>query len=268
MYNNSMKNFITKTLRFLITSVFVVLFCINFTACQILPFGDNNSVRDLLNGVYDQKIITANVSVDLSVYDKTFYGSKVNETVSHGSGVIFKKHTETGGFTYFALTNNHVTYLQDDGRNYEYTITDCYNNVYQSEVLFSSADYDLAIVAFKSAVEYKVLSFAKSNPRIDDLVIAFGSPSGISNTVTFGTIKEYGHVTLSGGFSKEMSNVKFLVANHDAYMDSGSSGGVLLDKNYNICGINYAAAVNDNGKFLSGYAIPLERIIEFINMQK
>ena len=42
-------------------------------------------------------------------------------------------------------------------------------------------------------------------------------------------------------------------------------GGMLLDKDYKICGINYAAAVvEDSYEFVSGYAIPVESVKQFL----
>lgn len=264
MYNTLMKKFLTKIL----SAVIITVICLTATACKMMPLGDNYTAHDLINGVYDQKIITANVSVHLTIFDKTFYGERVNEDFSHGSGVIFKKRSLSEGAEYFVLTNNHVVYREDNGRNFEYTVNDCYDEVFSANVICASAEYDLAVISFYSPVEYNVLSFSETNPHIDDMIIAFGNPLGVSNAVTFGTTKEYRHVTLSGGLSKEMSNVTFSVVKHDAYMDGGSSGGALLDVNYRICGINYAAEVSSDKKFVSGYAIPIDKVVEFINMHK
>lgn len=263
MYNTTMKKLLIK----ISSLVIITVLTISLTACKMLPLGDDYTAHDLVNGVYDQGIITANVSVHLTVFDKTFYGERVNEKLSHGSGVIFKKHGDLEGGTYYVLTNNHVVYLQNNGSYFEYTVNDCYDEVYIGTVEYASADYDLAVISFSSSKEYNVLSFANANPHVDDMIISFGNPLGISNAVTFGTVKEYSHVTLAGEFSKEMSNVTFSVIKHDAYMDGGSSGGALIDKNYNICGINYAASFDSNDDFTSGYAIPIERVMEFINMQ-
>lgn len=264
MYNITMKKLFTKIL----SAIIVTVVALSFTACKMLPLGDDYTAHDLVNGVYNEKIITANIAVNLSVYDKTFYGERVNESISHGSGIIFKKQSLSEGYIYYALTNNHVIYRDDVGRYFEYTINDCYGEHFIAKVEFSSADYDLAVISFSSYKEYNVLSFANSNPHVGDMIISFGSPLGIDNAVTFGTVKSYEQITLAEGFSKEMSNVTFAVIEHDAYMDSGSSGGVLLDKNYRICGINYAAKVDKDKKFVTGFAIPIDRIVEFINMQK
>ncbi len=264
MYNTTMKKILNK----FICAIMVASLLISFTACKMVPLGDDYTAHDLVNGVYEQNIITANVSVHLSVYDKTFYGERVNEDFSHGSGVIFKKITQGESSTYYILTNNHVIYRKDKERKYEYTVADCYDDVYIANLEYFLAEYDLAIMTFQSPKDYKVLTFADANPHVEDMIMSFGNPLGVSNAVTFGTVKEYTHVTLAEGFSKEASNVEFSVIRHDAYMGGGSSGGVLLDKNYNICGINYAAEVDKDKKFVSGFAIPIVRVVEFINMYK
>lgn len=65
-----------------------------------------------------------------------------------------------------------------------------------------------------------------------------------------------------------MSNVTFDVIRHSAPLNQGSSGGVLLDKDYKICGINYAAAVvEDSTEFVSGYAVPVLKVKEFLTQK-
>lgn len=257
----------SKKINKLILTLAVVLIAFFSVSCNILPLGSSTDGQALINGVYGQDVITANVSVNLCVFDRTFTGNRVNEVNSQGSGVIFKKQEYLGKPLYYILTNNHVIYRADVSRHFEYTVKDCYGNTFSASVEYSSADYDLAVLSFTSEEEYKILSFASANPLVKAVAVSMGNPLGVLNAVTYGEVLAYTTVSLSSenGFTKEMSNVTFQVVKHSAYMDSGSSGGVLLDDNYRICAINYAAEVDDDGNFISGYAVPVEQVIEFIN---
>ena len=63
-----------------------------------------------------------------------------------------------------------------------------------------------------------------------------------------------------------ISNVTFNVIVHSAYINSGSSGGALVDENLKLVGINFASAsIESTSKYLYTYAIPASKAKEFIN---
>ena len=244
------------------------------TSCaQILDqlAGETEEHIDLSNGVITEGIIDANFTVCLSSYDLNPFNKKINETLSQGSGVVFEKTAlENGECIYYLLTNNHVIHKQVGFySHFDYSVRDCYGQIYQAEVVALDPNYDLAVVAFTSKQVYKVLDFASKNPVTGDRVVSIGQPLGIINAVTEGKVEKYLSVTLPGAngeVDEGVSNVQFNVIKHNAPINSGSSGGVLLDENYKICGINYAAAVVEGSyEFVSGYAIPVEKVKQFLN---
>ena len=244
-----------------------------FSSCSVVLDklgGETEEHIDLSNGVITEGIIDANFTVCLSSYDLNPFNKKVNETLSQGSGVVFEKTAlENGEYIYYLLTNNHVIYKNVGYySHFDYDVRDCYGQIYSAEVVAFNPDYDLAVVSFKSKQVYKVLQFASKNPTVGDKVVSIGQPLGIINAVTEGKVEKYLKVNLPSGdgtVSEDVSNVKFNVIGHNAPLNSGSSGGMLLDKNYKICGINYAAAaVSDSSEFVSGYAIPVESVKQFL----
>jgi len=52
---------------------------------------------------------------------------------------------------------------------------------------------------------------------------------------------------------------------HDAYMKPGNSGGVVLNKNKKIVGINIGGSFNILGYYYEGYMIPYDIILDNIN---
>ena len=266
------KNFLTLCKKFTILSLICALLMV-FSSCSVVLdklAGETEDHIDLSNGVITQGIIDANFTVCLSSYDLTPLNKKTNETVSQGSGVVFeKKALLDEEYIYYVLTNNHVIYKKVGYYSrFDYTVRDCYGQIYSAEVVAVDPNYDLAVVAFKSKQIYKALQFASKNPKAGDRVVSIGQPLGIVNAVTEGEVEKYLKVNLPSGdgtISEDISNVKFNVIKHNAPLNSGSSGGMLLDKDYKICGINYAAAaVEDSSEFVSGYAIPVESVKQFL----
>ena len=270
------KGFAYKTKKITLLAIIIAV-CLALTSCSIIYNGNggNNGGSDgsvdLSNGIITEGIIEANFTVTLNSKKTNFFGNVTAEIASQGSGVVFDKVAlGSGGYTYYVLTNNHVIYQDTEGYNrFDYTVRDCYGVVYTASLIAFDPNYDLAVVCFSAEKEYKVLTFATANPKVGDSVVAIGQPIGIINAVTEGKVERYMAVSVgeeNGNVNANISNVKFDVIRHSAPLNQGSSGGVLLDKDYKICGINYAAAVVENStEFVSGYAVPVLKVKEFLS---
>lgn len=184
--------------------------------------------------------------------------SMLSESVSIGSGVIY----ELNDNNYYVLTNNHV--IESSGMKSLYEIYDCYGNYYEAKVVKYSYTADLAVLSFtaKKGIELQVASFSEKECKVGDVVIAIGSPAGIFNTVTVGKVTEFKKVDVK---NETEDYVDFPIICHTALISGGSSGGVLLNKNFEIVGINFAGEINDDSEeFVEGYAIPLDNIYSFL----
>ena len=226
------------------------------TVCEEIDY------PDLIN-IISTETIKANITVKTEYSNKAFgFGTQI-VGISTGSGVIIK-HTDT---EYYALTNNHVVYSDSLEASTQYTsyyVIDYIGTQYQADCIANMPEYDLAIVKFTSTESYTVLSLEAVNSEEDDFVISLGQPEGQSNTITLGNVVGYSKVTLKDSKATE-SNVTFEVLQHDAYINSGSSGGALLDAQLNVIGINYAGAIDENGNSVASYAIPVEKVYSFFD---
>ena len=207
------------------------------------------------------KSIKSNVRIWITNYDKTGFGPMAtmqNASTSLGSGVIFY---ESAGF-YYALTNNHVVYTTTTYQTL--TLEDAYETKYEFDIVAKDAKYDLALIRFRKGEELEVASVANYSVSKDEIVFAMGEPNGLSNTISMGYI--LGSKVFSPETSTiEMSNVTFSVYLNSAPIDSGSSGGALLDSNLRLVGVNFASAVDPStGNFKYSYTIPIDRVREFI----
>ena len=201
--------------------------------------------------------ISANVKLKVT-HVKNVFGA--NNQYATGSAAIIKK----SGNTCYALTNNHVVEAEGGALSTTVIAADVYGNEVLAEVLYKSAEYDLAIIRFEAKASLTALSIKAAAPEKNAPIITLGNPNGLINAVTYGNIVDYEAV--SEDSQTTTSKVSFPVLWHTADMDHGSSGGALLDLDFNIIGINYAVSFDSEENFAYGFAVPAEKILEFLDI--
>jgi len=90
--------------------------------------------------------------------------------------------------------------------------------------------------------------------KIGHMVLAMGSPFGLSRSMTFGIIGAKGRRSLRLGTGSSVLNQDFLQT--DAAINPGNSGGPLIDLHGKVIGINTAIASNSGGNDGIGFSIP------------
>ena len=136
--------------------------------------------------------------------------------------------------------------------------------------MYNDENYDLAILRFISKDrDYFVPKLSKTDPTEDTPIISIGSPNGLINAITLGSVGKYESISAvdkDSNLSEVGNKIAFDVMSHDAKIDAGSSGGAIFNYQYEICGINFASGVNSNKEFVSGYAIQPSKIFEFLSI--
>lgn len=179
------------------------------------------------------------------------------QTASEGSGVIYKK----SGNSAYIVTNNHVV----KGSNALQVILSNGRKVDASLVGSDSAT-DLAVLKINSANVKTVAEFGNSNSiAAGQDVLAIGSPMGseYANTVTKGIISAKSR-TLKSGTDGTLTSV----IQTDAAINSGNSGGPLINMAGQVIGINSMklAGSNDGSSVEGmGFAIPSNEVVKIIN---
>ena len=124
------------------------------------------------------------------------------------------------------------------------------------------------------ATGLKPVNVGDSNAiNVGDLTVAFGSPLGLSGTVTSGIISAVNRPVTAGG-ADDQSFISAIQT--DAAINPGNSGGPLVNGQAQVIGVNSAIATLGNGTQSGsiglGFAIPInqaQRIItEIINSGK
>lgn len=161
------------------------------------------------------------------------------DTVGIGSGVIV---SEDG----YILTNAHV--VQQEGSELQVIFAD--TSTADASLVYYDDSLDLAVIKVDKT-GLPAISFADSDEvEIGDKAIAIGNPTGfnLQSTLTSGYVSGLNRtITMSNGL--DMTGL----IQTDASINSGNSGGALLNKKGDLIGINTAKAGNTDG---IGFAIP------------
>lgn len=179
------------------------------------------------------------------------------QTASEGSGVIYKK----SGNAAYIVTNNHVV----SGSSALQVILSSGKRV-NAQLVGSDAATDLAVLKINSADVKTVAKFGNSNSiKAGQDVLAIGSPMGseYANTVTQGIISAKNR-TLKAGTDGTITSV----IQTDAAINSGNSGGPLINMAGQVIGINsMKLSSNNDGSSVEGmgFAIPSNEVVSIIN---
>ncbi len=155
-----------------------------------------------------------------------------------GSGVIVNADG-------YLLTNHHVV---DGSADIRVELTD--RRTYSAKVVGSDPPSDLAVLKV-DARGLPVLPLGDSDRvRVGDVVLAVGNPLGLGQTVTMGIISAKGRSTgLSDGSFEDFLQT-------DAPINTGNSGGALVNTNGELVGINSQILSPSGGNIGLGFAIP------------
>ena len=188
-----------------------------------------------------------------------FNDNQNNRTrVGMGSGVIISKDG-------YIITNTHVI---ENASSIEVTTNN--NKTYQADLIGSDEVSDIAVLKIVGKEKFPYIRFADSDQtKIGEWVLAVGNPFNLTSTVTAGIISAKSR-DLNDYDSKNQSFIQT-----DAAVNSGNSGGALVNTSGDLIGINTAITSGTGGFVGYSFAVPsnvarkvFEDIIEFGNVQK
>jgi putative serine protease PepD len=175
-----------------------------------------------------------------------------------GSGFVFDKQGHV-------ITNNHViaAAAENDG---PIEVIDHDGRHMTATVVGRSGVYDLAVLEVKGARDLPPLAIGSAEQmQVGETVVAFGSPLGLSATVTSGIISAVNRPVTTGD-RDESSYINAVQT--DAAINPGNSGGPLVNLRGQVIGVNSAIAslgspvISDEGGNIGvGFAIPIEQVI-------
>ncbi|MGB1199971.1 MAG: Do family serine endopeptidase [Cognaticolwellia aestuarii] len=164
-----------------------------------------------------------------------------------GSGVII--NADKG----YIVTNNHVI---NDADEIQITLKD--GRQLDAKKIGSDEASDIALLQIEAddLVEVKVAD--SDNLRVGDFAVAIGSPFGLGQTVTSGIVSALGRSGLN------IENYEDFIQT-DAAINSGNSGGALINLRGELIGINTAILGPNGGNVGIGFAIPSNMVQNLVN---
>lgn len=158
-----------------------------------------------------------------------------------GSGVFI---SDNG----YNITNYHVI----EGEKTVFVRIDKEKKI-NAEIIKSNKDFDLVIL--KVDVNSKGLSCNKSSTNLGEDVYAIGTPldKKLQQSISKGIISGY----------REFNGVNFIQI--DTNINSGNSGGPLLNSNGEIIGINTLKTIGENVSGI-GFSIPSSLVLKMLNI--
>jgi len=162
------------------------------------------------------------------------------------------------------ITNNHVV-QEADQNDGPIELVDQDGNTFDAEVVGRSPVYDLAVLYSRSARRLPPAPLgAAKRLAVGEAVVAFGSPLGLSSTVTSGIVSALNRPVTTGDSANDTSYINAVQT--DAAINPGNSGGPLVNLQGQVVGVNSAIATTGGtiggrtGNIGVGFAIPIEQV--------
>lgn len=169
-----------------------------------------------------------------------------------GSGVVID--ADKG----YIVTNNHVI---QDANDIEVRLKD--GRTFKAKKLGADPESDIALLQIEAEKLVQIPLADSDKTRVGDFAVAIGNPFGLEQTVTSGIISALGR----GGLGIE--GLEDFIQT-DAAINSGNSGGALVNLRGELIGINTAILGPNGGNIGIGFAIPanmmknlVDQIVEY-----
>lgn len=194
------------------------------------------------------------IQIEYSVTSFMFGGYSSSATAS-GSGIII---SEDG----YILTNNHVVSSSSNSSYYSMSeaqkiTVKLYNSneTYEAKIVGTDSQTDLAIIKI-DATGLTAAELGDSNSvKVGEFAMAIGNPLGLDSSVTCGIVS-----AINREVTDEDGN-KYVAIQTDAAINSGNSGGALVNSEGKVIGIN-TLKLSGNGVEGIGFAIPISSTLD------
>ena len=194
------------------------------------------------------EVMPSVVSITSTIQSSNYYGFGTQESEGAGSGFIVAKTKDN----LMIATNNHVV---SDATSLTVGFVD--DTTAKATVVGTDSSADLAVISVKikdikdsTASKIKVATLGSSDDlKVGEEVVAIGNALGYGQSVTTGVVSAKNReVSLTDGTMNLLQT--------DAATNPGNSGGVLINMDGQVVGINNAK-LEDTSVEGMGYAIPI-----------
>lgn len=199
-----------------------------------------------------QKVLPSVVGIKVTYSVNTIFSQNTSTATAEGSGVIISSDG-------YILTNNHVINSTSSSSGSYYSIGEATNltvtlyndsTEYKAKIIGTDSQTDLAVIKIdKTDLSAATLGDSDS-VQVGEWCMAIGNPLGMKSSVTTGSISALNrNITDSEGKT-------YTVIQTDAAINSGNSGGALVNSKGEVIGINTIKASGTGVEGL-GFSIPI-----------
>ncbi len=193
------------------------------------------------------------IKIDYTVNSTSIFGRTGSTTATaSGSGIII---SEDG----YILTNNHVVSSSSSDSNSYYQISEAtkvtvtlFNDEteYEAKIVGQDKQTDLAVIKIEKTGLTKAEFADSDDVKVGEFAMAVGNPVNMTSTVTTGIVSAVNRkITDSDGKT-------YTCIQTDAAINSGNSGGALVNAQGKVIGIN-TLKLSGTGIEGIGFAIPI-----------
>lgn len=203
-----------------------------------------------------QKVLPSIVGITVNYNVNSVFGNSTAKAT--GSGIII---SEDG----YIVTNNHV--ISNESNASYYAITEAtgitvnlYNDSteYTATIVGTDSYTDLAVIKIDATGLTPATLGNSDNVQVGEFAMAVGNPLGMQSSVTSGIVSAVNReVTTEDGTT-------YTAIQTDAAINSGNSGGALVNANGEVIGINTLKLSGDGIEGM-GFAIPINSTTKVIS---
>ena len=200
------------------------------------------------------KNYAATIGVSNYQYVNVSGTEKSLERAGIGTGIIFRRDSESSIYKYYVITNYHVI---KDNEKLKVYLGDRDLEI-DASAIATDPDLDIAILTFRYNDKIEVCKLGDSSKTsVGEFVIALGNAEGYDyyGSATFGMVSYV---------NRKLRGESALYIQHDAAINPGNSGGPLFNMKGEVIGIN-TIKLADTDIDNMGFSITINIVKEFLD---
>jgi len=227
------------------------------------PVSNTVSLTDYSNTAIAvaNKVLPSIVGITVEYKVNTLFGG-TSTSQGSGSGIIVSSDG-------YILTNNHVVNSTSSSSYYQITeatkvTVKLYNDEteYEAKIIGSDTQTDLAVIK----IDKKGLTAAQLGDsdavQVGEFAMAIGNPLGLQSSISCGIVSAKNRKV-----NDSETGITYNLIQTDAAINSGNSGGALVNADGNVIGIN-TLKLSGTGVEGIGFAIPINSTLDVYNELK
>ena len=206
------------------------------------------------------KVLPSIVGIKVEYEVNSIFYRQSSTATATGSGIII---SDDG----YILTNNHIvdtSSSNSNGYNSYYSVSE--SNKVTVTLYGDSTEYEATIVGTDSQTDLAVIKIDKTGltpaelgdsdkVQVGEFAMAIGNPLGLDTSVTCGVI------SATNREITDSDNKTYTLIQTDAAINSGNSGGALVNADGKVIGLN-TLKISSTGVEGMGFAIPINSTID------